>query len=369
MKKLLLISEPGSGGVKKNVLDIVSNIDHNIFQIYLIYGTSRADTDYVDTIKKYIQAYNLKAFEMKELKREINIKNDFISLLKIYKIILKIKPDIVHCHSSKAGVLGRITAKFAGVDKIIYTPHSYIFQNPNLKYLKKKCFILLEKFLTKYFTDMVINVSEDEYDLAKKCGFNGKKLRIIHNGIIIKNKNIKKINTENIVVSITRFDEQKNPFELVKIAEKVNHKRKDIKFYIAGNGKLFDVVHLYISDKKINNILLLGYLNNVEQVLVKGKLFLSSSLYESFPYALLEALASGLPVLTTNVIGNREVVKNNTAGWLYELGDIDAAAEIVCSVMDNKLAIDSQFLKRYVAENYDIKIMINKLQNVYLKTI
>lgn len=369
MKKLLLVSEPGSGGVKKNVLDIINNVDHNIFQIYLIYGNSRADTDYIETIEKYIQSYDLKAFEIRELKREINIKNDFISLIKIFKIILKIKPDIVHCHSSKAGVLGRIAAKFAGVNRIIYTPHSYIFQNPNLKYLKKKSFILLEKNLTKYFTDVVINVSKDEYDLAKKCDFNEKKLRIIHNGIITKNKTIKKTDTENLVVSITRFDEQKNPFELVKIAEKVNHKRNDIKFYIAGNGKLLNVVQQYIIDKKIKNILLLGYLSNVDEVLDKGKLFLSSSLYESFPYALLEALQSGLPVLCTNVIGNREVIEVNKTGWLYEVGDTDKAAEIICNVMDNKLKIEPKWLNQYVKENYDIKQMIDKLQSVYLKTI
>ncbi len=368
MIKILLIAEPGSGGVKRNILDIIENVEHDTFKLYLVYSKNRADSDYIESLESFCKSYSLNIFEISELQRNISFKKDCISLLKIYNIIKEIKPDVVHCHSSKAGVLGRIAAKFFGKCKIIYTPHSYIFQNPNLSLIKKKFFILLEKILTKYCTNMVINVANDEFELAQECKLGDKnKFVVIHNGIKVDNNYKRNIKNEKSVICITRFDEQKNPYEIIKIAEKIYQKRKDIIFYLVGNGIYYVPIKQYVTEEKIDNIVLTGYSNDVKKFLLKGRVFLSTSLYESFPYAILEALSYGIPVVCTNVIGNREIVKNQQTGWLYNIGDIEKASEIICNIIDEKISIDSQSLIEFIQLNYNIKQMIEKLQKIYIE--
>lgn len=368
MIKILLIAEPGSGGVKRNILDIIENTDHDIFKLYLIYSKNRADTDYIESLETFCKLYSLDIFEISELQRDISLKKDFISFIQIYNIIKKIEPDVVHCHSSKAGVLGRIAAKFFGKCKIIYTPHSYIFQNPNLSLIKKKFFILLEKILTKYCTNKVINVASDEFELAQECKLGDKnKFIVIHNGIKVEDNDKRNIKNEKAVICITRFDEQKNPYEIIKIAEKIYQRRKDIIFYLVGNGIYYLPIKQYVTEKKINNIILIGYSNDVKKFLLKGRVFLSTSLYESFPYAILEALSYGLPVVCTNVIGNREIVKNQQTGWLYNVGDIEKASEIICNIIDGKNSIDSQSLIEFIQRNYNVEQMIEKLQKIYIE--
>lgn len=368
MKKILLIAEPGSGGVKRNILDIIENTDHDIFKLYLIYSKNRADTDYIESLEDFCKLYSLDIFEISELQRNISLKKDFMSFIQIYNIIKKIEPDVVHCHSSKAGVLGRIAAKFFGKCKIIYSPHSYIFQNPNLSLIKKKFFILLEKTLTKYCTNKVINVANDEFELAQECKLGDKnKFVVIHNGIKVEDNDKRNNKNEKAVICITRFDEQKNPYEIIKIAEKIYQRRKDIIFYLVGSGIYYLPIKQYVTEKKINNIVLIGYSNDVKSFLLKGRVFLSTSLYESFPYAILEALSYGLPVVCTNVIGNREIVKNQQTGWLYNLGDIEKASEIICNIIDGKISIDSKSLIEFIQQNYNIEQMIEKLQKIYIE--
>ena len=368
MKKILLIAEPGSGGVKRNILDIIENTDHDIFKLYLIYSKNRADTDYIESLEDFCKLYSLDIFEISELQRNISLKKDFMSFIQIYNIIKKIEPDVVHCHSSKAGVLGRIAAKFFGKCKIIYSPHSYIFQNPNLSLIKKKFFILLEKTLTKYCTNKVINVANDEFELAQECKLGDKnKFVVIHNGIKVEDNDKRNNKNEKAVICITRFDEQKNPYEIIKIAEKIYQRRKDIIFYLVGGGIYYLPIKQYVTEKKINNIVLIGYSNDVKSFLLKGRVFLSTSLYESFPYAILEALSYGLPVVCTNVIGNREIVKNQQTGWLYNLGDIEKASEIICNIIDGKISIDSKSLIEFIQQNYNIEQMIEKLQKIYIE--
>lgn len=133
--KLLIISEPGSGGVKRHVMDLLNNLNKDRFEIIYAYSKKRADKDYLSELDEL--SYEIQIKEIHHLQQTISIKNDSLAFIEIFKLINYLKPDIVHCHSSKAGVLGRIAAKLLKVPKIIYTPHAYAFQNSNLSNLKK----------------------------------------------------------------------------------------------------------------------------------------------------------------------------------------------------------------------------------------
>lgn len=367
MKKLLLISEPGSGGVKKNVVDIIKNINHKEFQVYLIYSNIRADEDYLATLRFLEKESLVKIYEVNDLQRNISLKKDFTAFIKIFNIIRKVQPDIVHCHSSKAGVLGRLASRIIDVKKIVYTPHAYIFQSPEINRLRKIFYIILEKFLTCVCTNYVINVSYEErkFALDNKIG-KSEKFYVIHNGI----ENFSNAGThskENQIICVARMEAQKNPFEVLKIAESLRDKGITVPIFFIGDGTYYKSVVKYAENKKLSNIYFLGYQPEVRKFLIKSKLFLSTSKYEGFPYVLLEALSCGTPILSSDVIGNRELTVNGITGWRYPLGNVDEAARIIIDVIKGEKSIGPDYLVEYVNRNFSIRQMIEKLEHIYLK--
>ena len=337
-KKVLIISEPGSGGVARHVIDLLGNLNKDKFEVYFIYSSKRADEKYLKNIA--CLKSEIKAFKIDEMQSKIKPYDDFISLIKILSIIKKINPDIVHCHSSKAGVLGRIAAKFVGVKKIFYTPHAYSFQNIHLSVSKKKVFIIIEKIMSKYFTDKTFNVSIGEKKIAiETLNDNEDKFVVINNGVdkksdsfnideLCKRYNI--IRSDYIIGNISRLDEQKNPLEFFKIAQSIIYNNLNTRFVWIGNGVLYKVIKNFIEDNNMDDkCLLIPYNEQTEQLIKRFDLFLCTSLYEGYPYVLLDACVNEIPIVCSDVIGNNDIVADNVNGFLYPLGDIEQAVNMI----------------------------------------
>ena len=365
--KVLIISEPGSGGVKRHVIDLLNNLDKDKFDIIYAYSKKRASDDYLMEVNKLKD--KIFCQEIRYMQQPISIKNDSLAFVEIFKLINYINPNIVHCHSSKAGVLGRVAAKLLKVSKIIYTPHAYAFQNSNLSNLKKRFYLLVEKVLAQYCTTKTINVSYGEMKIAIDNEIDKKeKFIVIPNGIdkkeykINKDDILKKLKiTKNqiIVGNVARLDNQKNPLEFLKIAEIINEHNKKFKFFWIGNGILLKECQSYIEQHKLENVCLLPFNTETEKLITVFNIFLCTSLYEGYPYVLLDANANKIPIVATDVTGNNEIVKDNTNGFLYTIGDISKAVKIIeqYDIWKNNLhfhKLDS------------IGQMINKIQNLYL---
>lgn len=116
--------QEASGGCGRHVLDLVSGLDPNQFDITLMYGKERADAYYLSRLSRINDAVTL--VPSNYLCREINPFKDINAYLEISHLIRKFKPDIVHCHSSKAGVLGRLAAMNSHVPKILYSTCVFI---------------------------------------------------------------------------------------------------------------------------------------------------------------------------------------------------------------------------------------------------
>ena len=337
-KKVLIVSEPGSGGVARHVIDLLGNLNKDKFDVFLIYSSKRADDNYLKNIE--LLKKDITVFKIDKMQQKIDLYNDFCVFKKILRIIKKIKPDVVHCHSSKAGVIGRIAAKVAGVKNIFYTPHAYAFQNPNLSLCKKKIFITIEKVMSKYFTDKTFNVSIGEKEIAiETLNDNEDKFVVINNGVDKKNdsfnidelcKRYNIIRSDYIIGNISRLDEQKNPMEFFKIAQRIICDDSNMKFVWIGNGVLYEFVKNFINNNNIDDkCLLLPYNEQTEQLMNRFDLFLCTSLYEGYPYVLIDACVNEIPIVCSDVIGNNDIVVENVNGFLYTLGDIDQAVNMI----------------------------------------
>ena len=220
--------QEASGGCGRHVLDLVSGLDPNQFDITLMYGKERADAYYLSRLSRINDAVTL--VPSNYLCREINPFKDINAYLEISHLIRKFKPDIVHCHSSKAGVLGRLAAMNSHVPKIFYTPHAYSFQADEFSKIKKEIFIELEKWLSHHATTCTFNVSLGEKKAAIQAGLDAAdKFAVIHNGlppIPLMNKMIYKeklgFSAHTKIVGVSaRMAPQKDPATFLKIAKRV----------------------------------------------------------------------------------------------------------------------------------------------------
>ncbi|MGN7228729.1 glycosyltransferase family 4 protein [Priestia megaterium] len=366
--KLAYVCEALGGGVRKHLVDLLNYVDKEKYDIHVIHGVNRMDSVFLSATQQLV---DITFHPVEEMEREISLKKDYVSIRKIIKLLKRIKPDVVHCHSSKAGVLGRISAKYTGVKRVYYTPHGYIIQNPNISAKKRKVFGTIEKVLANNFTTKVIHVSKGEETEAINHRILGKdKSVVIYNGMKVPEEKDKHLHKDFNIVTIARMDDQKNPWSAVKIIESLIKEFPYIKYTYVGDGKYYEEIAQYVKEKGLEkNIKLPGFMDKPYEVLKSADLFLLTSLYEGLPYALIEAMAFEVPVLASDVTGNNELIINDYNGYLYNLNNIEEGkAKLTKLLKDkNKLITMSENANQHFLDNFTIEKMIQTYENLYSK--
>lgn len=289
------------------IVDIANRMSDKM-DVTIAYST-RKETP--ENYKEYFNE-NIKLIRVKNFTRNINPFKDIKAIFEVRKIIKQEKPDIVHMHSSKAGAIGRI-AFFSKKIKLFYTPHSYAFCKKDDSKLKIKFYKMIEKILGKRKC-MTIACSKGEYEESLKVTKNS---MYINNGINIEdiNKYIwdepeRFINLQNLkICTVGRIGYQKNPELFNKIAERF----PDIEFTWIGDGNLKDVL---ISP----NIKITGWCDreNAIKQIYQNDIFILPSLWEGLPITLLEAMYLKKICIVSNVMGNKDVIKNEVDGFICQ---------------------------------------------------
>lgn len=260
----------------------------------------------------------------RHLRREVHPWHDILCIWEMFLLMKKFRPDIAHLNSTKAGILGALSGKLAGVKKIFYTAHGYVFLEP-LGAWKKYFYILAEK-LSSYCKDKIICVSEfDKNEGVRHHIAQEKKFFTIHNGIDISETqflpkeeakkyfnnilNIPALNENKIIGTIANFYPTKGLAYFIEAAHILSQKNSDAIFIIIGDGSdrenLIKKIKLLGLEKKV---FLLGKIPRASRYLRGFDVYVSSSVKEGFPYSLLEAMASATPIVSTNVGGIPEML-------------------------------------------------------------
>ena len=287
--------------------------------------------------------------------RNISIVNDFKSLLCLRNIIKNISPDVVHTHSSKTGVLGRIAAKWAGVSKVIHTVHGYSFPAATNVFVKW-LFIILE-YIAKYFTDNLIVLNDSDKNISiKTLGYSPKKISFLPNGVSLPdiNTSLNSRNTERFSVSmVARLWPQKDPFTFVYAAVILAKKFPNSFFTLVGDGELKEELEEFVLKKGCSKqIIFTGWISDPSTILSKSHVFVLSSKWEGMPLAILEAMSYSLPCIVTNIPGNRDLVTHDYNGKLFEIGDTDTLVQYLSEYYhDESLTICHGCKSRLKVEN------------------
>ena len=327
MIKIVHVAEAFSTGIYTYLRDLMSymaNIsDADKYEIVIIYSKrdvldeSKIKDDFPQSIR----------FIKLQMMRNINPKNDFGSMLALRKILKAEAPDIVHLHSSKAGVLGRMASLgFVKRNKIFYSPHGYAFLRQDISPSAQKTYRLIEKFVQSVFGGITIGSGETELEFAKKIG----KTYFVRNGIDFKNQKFTQDISENkkfTVGTIGVLHAQKNPSGFNEIALKM----PDVNFVWIGNGEL-------AHELTAPNITITGWLGTREELLSRASAFdvyVQVSLWEGLSIAILEAMALGKPIVASNIVGNKDSVEDGKTGFLVDT--MDDAVSAIRKLQDDSL--------------------------------
>lgn len=259
----------------------------------------------------------IKVYVLKFLRREINPYIDYKGFREMKSLISKGKYDVVHCHSTKAGILGRLAANKHKVEKVIYTVHGFwpIFR---YKGLKRNIAIMIERFMAKKTTHMVF-ISKSDIKIAKHFKiYNQKTSNLIYNSItlpeVVEGTLRSELNLDGdvrIIGNISRVDDQKNPIRFVEIAKEYFNQYPDSNtvFIWIGDGPLMDKVNHLIDEYRIaDKVHFIGFRDHAERYMVDFNLLVMTSNWEGVPITILEAMGLHIPILSSDVGGIREII-------------------------------------------------------------
>ena len=343
MKIIQIVTLSELGGAQMVVANIANFLckDHEIIVI-----AGEGDDKLFDILDNIIVKIKLNY-----LTRNISFIKDLISLFQLLKIYYKYKPDIIHLHSSKVGVLGRIVFPSK---KVIYTIHG--FDSIQIAYKK---FLPIEKLLKNRCKAIVGVCFYDKINLLKK-GF-VKNIYYVYNGIYppskdasirLPNEITEKFNKK--ILCVARISKQKRFNTFIEIADRL----PNYAFIWIGNQ-----INI---DKLPANVFCLGNIINASRYNQVADLYLLPSNYEGLPIAIIEAMSYGLPIVASNVGGVSEIVINDVNGFSIE-NNTDDFVEKIDYILNNKDIYNkySQNSLKIFQEQLNVDNMVNEYLKLY----
>ncbi len=327
---LYIVTKLELGGAQKHVLELIRRTDQGLYNVHLFSsreGVLWPEARAIPGLRVCASAF---------LERGIHPVKDLLALAQIAGYIRKHKIDLVHTHSSKAGILGRWAARLAGVKTIIHTVHGWSFHGHQAA-VATRLFQRLERF-TAPITDkiIVVSVSDEQKGLRCRIGVQDQYVRIPC-GIDVETfdgagraddslrRELGLKSSDLLVGSIACLKRQKAPEDFIRLAHMVKPLVPNAKFLLAGDGTLRgDVAALA---KKLNvarDVFLLGWRRDIPRFLRAIDVFVLTSLWEGLPVSVLEAMAASRPVLVTDTGGVADVVVEGETGFLVSPGDVRA---------------------------------------------
>lgn len=294
------------GGAQVHVRDLSKWMKDHGHDVYVIGGKKGIVSD-------KIESQGVRYYEAISLERSINPFKDIFAFFQVRKILKEIKPDILSCHSSKAGLVGRLAARSLGI-KTIFTAHGWSFTEGVSK-IQSFLFRWLEWFCA-FFGDHIITVSRYDKYLALKQGVaNSKSMTIIHNGMPYTPPcSDKAINQILQLCMIARFSDQKDHKTLLLALSGLQHKEWHLNLVGDGDDAPYrEMVKLLKIDHKVT---FHGQRTDVSEFLETQDVYLLISHWEGFPRSIIEAMRASLPVITTRTAGSPEAVVQFKSGYI-----------------------------------------------------
>ena len=273
-----------------------------------------------------------------DLVREVSPARDLRALRALARLIRDFAPDVVHTHSSKAGVLGRVAARLARAPVVVHTVHGWSFSD-NQPLPARLLYRTIEHVLAP-LTDHFVSVSHRDLDLGRRLGIvSADKGSVIRSGIDLGEfapdgpgrdaiRAAWAVHPSDVlVVNVSCLKPQKAPLDFVHAAGRAARAEPALRFALVGDGELRGVVEQAVRDEGLEGrFVLTGWRHDVAHILRAADVVALTSLWEGLPRVVVQARAVGRPVVATAVNGTPEVVVHDRTGLLVAPHDVEGCA-------------------------------------------
>jgi glycosyltransferase involved in cell wall biosynthesis len=371
-----IITRMVKGGAQENVLDKTVRLDPQRFTCILATGHSDGPEG------SLIEVARERGADIREipwLVREISPVNDIRAVAALVRLIRKERPDIVHTHTSKAGIVGRVAARIARVPVVIHEPHGHVFHGYYGKF-KTALFISLERRFARYANRIVMLTTHEQADHVELRIAPTDKFVKIHSGIDFDamfrdgagrgalRKTLGIGDDDKVIGTLGRLVEVKGQIHLINAMPAIISQIPNAHLVLIGSGPLHDALESRAAEIGVNaNVHFAGYRADVAACLKDVDVFVLPSLNEGMGRVLVEAMAMRLPCVASNVCGILDLIQDGRNGRLVPPANSEAIAAAVTEILrDPDLAqrLGNEAYS-FAVPGYGVDAMLQKTETMY----
>ncbi len=371
-KIMFVITKSNWGGAQRYVYDLATSLSKEEFDVEVVAGGN-------GILKEKLEAVGVVVTSLDSMQRDVDIKKELTSTKELFKLFRKTKPDIVHLNSSKAGGLGAVAARLAGVKEIVFTAHAWAF-NEN-RGTMSKAFIAFLHWTTVLLSHRTIAVSDSVKEQVSHMPFMNGRIEVVHLGMdAFELKSREEARTAlgidghlsggredaHLIGMISELHPVKGvPYAIDAIAL-LREEYPDLKLCIIGEGQQREMIEKQIVKRRLESqVHLAGFVDDAKTYLKAFDIFVLSSLSEAFGYTLIEAGLAKVPVIATSVGGIPEVI--DEAGILVPSKNGRAIADAIRTLLTNQSEKERlvELLHARVLGTFNKAEMIRKTLDVY----
>lgn len=376
-KTMLMLSSVASMIDQFNMsnIEILINLGYKVDVACNFEKGNTCSKEQIKDLKQRLSDMNVGFYQIDFTRKVMNFPQDMKAYRQVKKLVLKKKYDFIHCHSPIGGVIGRAVAHEVGI-KVIYTAHGFHFYDG----APKKNWIIyypIEKFFSKW-TDILITINKEDYSRAKKKFYANKVVYIPGVGLdtekfeqcnIDRRKKRESLNIPDdgfVLLSVGELQNRKNQRTVIEALGKLRNRK--IYYLVVGRGELYEEYdHLIRMYGLPDNIKLLGYRTDIDELCKITDCFVHPSVREGLGIAPLEAMASGLPLISSYVNGIKDYTENEVSGCcLKNPTDVEEMVEAIEKVYKKSdFRITCGRNNKVTAKSFDIKNTNKIMEKLY----
>lgn len=365
MERKLIVAylvRPAEGGIKTHLLTLLAGLDKTRFTPVLI--CPPGSSIYAEAERAGYKVIPL------EMVGEIDPGKDLKTAMRLRQILKSLKPNVLHIHSAKAGLVGRLAViGLAKRPKVVVTMHSFVFDE-RVSPKKRTLIGMMERFLSRY-TERIIAVSDAlRNELVNEMHLNPRLVTVVQNGIVIRDIAKPERKERRVVGTVSRLAPQKGLDDFLRAALLISNRFPTVRCPIVGDGPFKEDLERQVKMLGlVETVEFMGHQKDVFPILATFDVFVLPSTSEAFGLTIIEAMSLGIPVVATRAGGIPELVDGETTGLLADPGVPHDLAGKVCEILqDEDLAHKlSEGGRNLVRSRFSSERMVDETQKIYLR--
>lgn len=359
-----------AGGVDCYLRMLLAHMNRSLFEHIMVCSFDYCKADYEQLVEAFIQI---------DMCNSLSFEKDRNAIKIVRGLIKEYQPNVIYCHSSKAGGIGRI-ANIGLRFPIVYNPHGWAF-NMNNSWMRKELYLWIERFLALFTTKIIAISNYEKLSAVEERVTSAKRIKVIFNGIDIDNIHWKlsensitrdSLGIEHdayVVGMVGRISSQKSPDIFVRAAVEIHKRIPKSYFIIVGDGDQRSEIEQLVCEMGLQkSITITGWVDNPLSYIMLFDQALLLSRWEGFGLVLAEYMKLGKPVVATEINAIPDLITDHDNGLLVDVDNVQQIVAAVLNIYNNKelrKKIINNGLKR-VDAFFDIKRVASEHEQMFL---